>query len=58
VLSIQALHAQGWSQRRIARELGISRHSVSKHLKAAGVGDSKCATSAKAPGVLPKNRTM
>lgn len=25
VFSIQALHAQGWSQRRIARELGIHR---------------------------------
>lgn len=35
VLSIRELHAQGWSQRRIARELGISRGAVSRHLRAA-----------------------
>jgi IS30 family transposase len=33
VLSIKALHAQGWSQRRIARELGINRESVARHLR-------------------------
>lgn len=33
VLSIQALHARGWSQRRIARELGIDRGTVARHLK-------------------------
>ena len=33
VLSIQALHDQGWSQRRIARELGVSREAVAKHLQ-------------------------
>jgi transposase len=33
VLSIQTLHEQGWSQRRIARELGVSRHSVAKYLR-------------------------
>jgi transposase len=33
VLSIRALHAQGWSQRRIARELGIDRETVARHLK-------------------------
>jgi transposase len=32
VLSIQALHAQGWSQRRIARELGIHRETVARYL--------------------------
>ena len=32
VLSIQTLHAQGWSQRRIARELGIHRDTVARHL--------------------------
>lgn len=33
VLSIQTLHDQGWSQRRIARELGVSRESVAKYLR-------------------------
>src|SRR5210317_357763 len=33
VLSIKALHAQGWSQRRIARELGVNRETVARHLK-------------------------
>lgn len=33
VLSIQALHEQGWSQRRIARELGVSRGAVARHLR-------------------------
>ena len=33
VLSIKALHAQGWSQRRIARELGVNRSTVARHLK-------------------------
>ena len=35
VLSIQTLRAQGWSQRRIARELGINRETVARHLTAA-----------------------
>ena len=35
VLSIKALHAQGWSRRRIARELGINRETVARHLKEA-----------------------
>jgi transposase len=34
VLSIQALHDQGWSQRRIARELGVSRDAVASYLRA------------------------
>jgi len=35
VFSIKALHAQGWSQRRIARELGISRETVQRYLAGA-----------------------
>jgi IS30 family transposase len=34
VLSIKTLHAQGWSQRRIARELGVSRGAVARQLQA------------------------
>ncbi len=33
VLSIKQLHVQGWSQRKIARELGVSRAAVARHLK-------------------------
>jgi transposase len=33
VQSIQTLHAQGWSQRRIARELDIDRETVRKYLR-------------------------
>lgn len=33
LLSIKQLHAQGWSQRKIARELGVSRDAVARHLK-------------------------
>ena len=38
--SIIALHAQGWSGRRIARELGLNRGTVGKYL----AGSSKSAT--------------
>jgi transposase len=38
--SIIALHEQGWSRRRIARELGLDRGTVGKYL----AGDSKPAT--------------
>ena len=30
VHSIQTLHARGWSQRRIARELGVHRETVAR----------------------------
>jgi len=39
-LKIQALSKQGWSNRRISRELGIHRDTVRNHLQAA----SKCTT--------------
>ena len=38
--SIIALHEQGWSRRRIARELGLDRGTVGKYL----AGKSKPAT--------------
>jgi transposase len=34
--SILALHAQGWSARRIALELGINRETVGRHVAASG----------------------
>lgn len=33
VQAIQALHKHGWSQQRIAAELGIHRTTVAAHLK-------------------------
>jgi transposase len=36
--SIFTLHRRGWSQRRIARELGIDRETVAHHLKQGPVG--------------------
>ena len=38
VSSIHELHAQGWSQRRIAKELGVSRGAVARPLRAAANG--------------------
>lgn len=35
VHSIQTLHARGWSQRRIARELGIHRETVARYVQIA-----------------------
>src|SRR5262245_52021641 len=32
---IRALHRRGWSQRRIAAELGINRETVARHLRQA-----------------------
>lgn len=64
VLSIQALHDQGWSQRRIARELGINRETVARHLNPdskpakapTGSDDSKPATASKAPTGSPESQ--
>jgi transposase len=33
VQSILSLHAQGWAQRRIARELGVARETVRKYVE-------------------------
>ena len=43
--AIRGLHQKGWSQRRIARELGIHRQTVNRYSE----GDSKC-TSISIPG--------
>jgi transposase len=52
VLSIQTLHNQGWSQRRIARELGVSRDSVAKYLRE----NSKPAKAPTGSGALGRSR--
>jgi transposase len=38
--SIQSLHAQGWSRRRIARELGVDRETVGKYVSARSCGQN------------------
>jgi len=38
VHSIQTLRERGWSQRRIARTLGIHRETVARYLQLAGAG--------------------
>lgn len=47
--SILTLDHRGWSQRRIARELGIDRETVARHLRVSGAVDPKPATRANAP---------
>lgn len=49
VQSILALHAQGWSCRRIARELGVHRDTVSRYVRSGQPGRSKPATAVDAP---------
>ena len=39
--SIVTLAAQGWSNRRIARELGLHRETVGRHLRLAGSKPAK-----------------
>ena len=41
IQTILALHRLRWSARRIARELGINRETVSRHLRLAGTGGSR-----------------
>jgi len=54
VLSIQALHARGWSQRQIARELGINRETVARHLRqAANPGDAPTGAQDSKPAKAP-----
>ncbi len=33
IQAIQSLHAQGWSQRAIARQLGINRETVARYVR-------------------------
>ena len=48
---IASLHRKGWSQRRIARELGIDRETVARYLKP--VGRAKTSQCALRLGQLP-----
>ncbi len=43
--AIQGLYDRGWSQRRIARELGVNRETVSRYIRLAAGEDSKPAIS-------------
>ena len=52
VNTIRTLLERGWSRRRIARELGIHRETVSRYARIEGTGDSKPAIST--PGADPK----
>ncbi len=52
VESIQALHAQGWSQREIARKLGIDRETVRKYVRQGLHGAAAVSPSPK-PAKLP-----
>ena len=51
--TIKSLRDQGWSQRRISRELGIHRKTVSRYLNAPNETSSKCTISI--PGGGPSN---
>lgn len=50
--AIIGLARLGWSQRRIAKELGVDRETVSRHVKAATEGEGLC-TLGDPPGVGP-----
>lgn len=49
VQSIQQLHALGWSQRRIARQLGIDRGAIKRHLNLLRNATTDISKPAKAP---------
>ena len=53
--TILTLHRRGWSQRRIARELGIDRETVRRYLRSEAVPKSAEAPSGSAaPGLEAK----
>jgi len=51
VQSILTLHSRGWSRRRIARELGVDRETVGRHLRLSAQGREAVAAAGAAVGV-------
>jgi transposase len=51
--SIYALYERGWSQRRIARELGLDRETVGRHLRLRVAGAEPAITPAGSAGAKP-----
>ncbi len=51
VVSILTLHARGWSCRRIARELGVDRDAVRRHVKLSAAGADTPVGGVQPPGV-------
>jgi len=54
VHSILTLHRRGWSNRRIARELGVHRKTVSRYVRALKSGQAKVTTNPP-PGSAPSS---
>jgi DNA-binding XRE family transcriptional regulator len=54
VSSILTLRKRGWSQRKIARELGVSRTTVRRHLAGNGP-DPNCTTNPPPGSEVPSN---
>ena len=52
VQSILALSVRGWSQRRIARELGVDRETVARYVGLASANPAKVPTGSDGPGVV------
>ncbi|MGC8623810.1 MAG: helix-turn-helix domain-containing protein, partial [Phycisphaerae bacterium] len=50
--AILALHAKGWSARRIARELKVDRETVGRHIRLQHEADSKPANAPTGAAVL------
>ena len=53
VQSILSLHAQGWSQHRIADQLGIDRETVSRHVRLARLAAQPDPRDLSKPAIAP-----
>ena len=47
--AILALHRRGWSQRRIAREVGVSRDTVARYIGLSGSNQATAPTGSEPP---------